>query len=140
MKYNIIYINITTLIILIQYTLTSKLKHKDINTISNANGEPNPLLPIAAGIGGDVLLACSECKKMLYKFILNCVDQEANGKTATTFRGFCEAYRDQPHPSINTDICLIMNQKLSMVVAEPGNELENFYMKVKKNVKMNAIN
>ena len=90
----------------------------------NKNNPKNPIIPLAAGIGGEVVLACSECTRLLNKFMLICVDQEANGQSPTTFRGFCEAYRNgNKEPKINTELCLIMNQKLAMITNESGSEL-----------------
>jgi len=32
--------------------------------ILNANGVENPMIPTAAGIGGEVIVACTECQKV----------------------------------------------------------------------------
>ena len=117
---NLIFINIIIALFVFQKVITIKVP-KDI--IQDANAVQNPLIPVAAGIGGEVIVACSECKKMLSRFILTCVDQESNGNNPTTFRGFCEANRNNNLFNINTDLCLILNAKLASVSGESGDEL-----------------
>ena len=54
-----------------------KIKHKDDSVteyqnervIVNSNGVENPMIPVAAGIGGEVIVACSDCRKMIGAFI-----------------------------------------------------------------------
>lgn len=91
--------------------------------ITNANNVSNPLIPIAVGIGGEVIIACAECEKTLSKFILKCVDEEANGVQTQTLRSFCESARDKPFFHINLDTCLILNAKLASITGETGADM-----------------
>lgn len=91
--------------------------------IINGNGVENPMIPVAAGIGGEVIVACLECRKLMTSFINHCVDQEAAGQQADTFRVFCESFRDKPTSNINPETCLILNAKLASVTGEPGTEI-----------------
>lgn len=91
--------------------------------IVNANGVENPMIPVAAGIGGEVIVACSECRKLMTHFVDRCVDQEAAGLQADTFRTFCESYRDKLASNINPEACLILNAKLASVTGESGTEI-----------------
>lgn len=108
-----------------------KIKHKDDSVteyqnervIVNSNGVENPMIPVAAGIGGEVIVACSDCRKMIGAFINRCVDQEAAGIQADTFRSFCESFRDKPNSLINPENCLILNAKLASVTGESGTEV-----------------
>ena len=100
--------------------LSMRLPNTNANDI---NGIRQQMIPIAEGIGGEVVLACSDCKKILSKFLLTCVDQESNGNVPTTFRGFCEINRRNNKFNINTDKCLILNAKLSSLTGQPGTAL-----------------
>lgn len=99
------------------------LQYNNDRVIANANGADNPMIPVAAGIGGEVIVACTECQKIISRFVQRCVDQEAAGLQADTLRAFCEFYRDKPHSRINPETCLILNAKLASVTGEPGNEI-----------------
>ena len=98
-------------------------EYNNRRVIINGNGVENPMIPVAAGIGGEVIIACSECVKLMERFIGRCVDQEANGLNADTFRAFCESFRDKPHEPINADTCLMLNAKLASVTGESGTEV-----------------
>lgn len=91
--------------------------------IIQANNNPNPLIPIAMGIGGEVTVACTECQKLLTKFLLVCSDEESNGVQTQTLRSFCESSRTKNVFNINTDLCLILNSKLSSVTGESGADM-----------------
>jgi len=74
-----------------------------------------------------VELACSECSKIMSKFIAYCVDQEANGVPAETISSFCEISRKSEGPvpkeaRVNYDYCRIMNEKLARVTNTDGTE------------------
>lgn len=100
-----------------------KAVYANERVIINGNGVENPMIPVAAGIGGEVIVACSECRKLMTSFINRCVDQEAVGQQADTFRTFCESYRDKPTSHINPETCLILNAKLASVSGESGTEI-----------------
>ena len=74
-----------------------------------------------------VVIACSECQKIVTKFILNCVDQEANGNQVETLHSFCEASRDKQNLSKSTrlsyDNCMILNDKLIRETGAGGTDL-----------------
>ena len=57
------------------------------------------------------------------KFLLKCVDEEANAIHASTFRSFCEMTRDHPIYGVNPDLCLILNAKLATKTGEPGTDM-----------------
>jgi hypothetical protein len=57
------------------------------------------------------------------KFLLRCVDQEANGLTPSTFRAFCEDARAANIININSDACILLNSKLASIAGETGAEL-----------------
>jgi hypothetical protein len=70
------------------------------------------------------MVACSECTKIITKFINNCLDQEINAVQISTLRAFCEAGKNEVNPhNINPDLCLVLNSKLASVAGEPGTEL-----------------
>ena len=91
--------------------------------IINANGVENPMIPVAAGIGGEVIVACGECQKLVQRFVNRCVDEEANGVQADTFRSFCESFRDKPEENVSVENCLMLNAKLASVTGETGTEI-----------------
>jgi hypothetical protein len=97
--------------------------YQNERVIINANGTENPMIPVAAGIGGEVIIACVECRKIVGAFLQRCVDQEAGGKQADTLRSFCESFRDKPTAKINPETCLILNAKLASVTGESGDEV-----------------
>lgn len=68
-------------------------------------------------------MACSECEKLMTKFLLRCVDQESNAVQAQTFRGFCEESRTENWMNINPDLCLILNAKLASITGEGGADI-----------------
>ena len=57
------------------------------------------------------------------KFVNKCVDEESSGVQATTFRAFCESYREKNEENVNVDLCLILNAKLASVTNETGTEI-----------------
>ena len=81
------------------------------------------MIPVAAGIGGEVIIACVECRKTVGAFLQRCIDQEAGGKQADTLRSFCESFRDKPTAKINPETCLILNAKLASITGESGDEI-----------------
>lgn len=123
---------ITIIILLSIIALSWQHKMKDYGqTFSNSkystsdSNLQNSMIPVASGIGGDVTIACFECQKLMSIFIKRCVDQEAEGQQADTFRTFCEYYSKNPsnNAQINPDACFILNAKLSAVSGENGNEV-----------------
>jgi hypothetical protein len=70
-----------------------------------------------------VVVACTECNKLMSKFLLICVDLEANGAITQTFRAFCESSRKQNIFNINPDLCLILNQKIASIAGETGADM-----------------
>jgi len=96
--------------------------YENKRVVVNANGTENPMIPVAAGIGGEVIIACVECRKIVGAFLQRCIDEEAGGKQAVTLRSFCESFRDKPTAKINPETCLILNAKLASVTGESGDE------------------
>ena len=70
-----------------------------------------------------MIISCVECQKLMKKFVNRCVDEESNGVQATTFRAFCESYREKHDENVNVDLCLILNAKLASVTNETGTEI-----------------
>ena len=81
------------------------------------------MIPTAAGIGGEVIVACTECQKLMTVFIKRCIDEESTGVQVDTFRSFCESYRDKNSDKVNVDFCLILNAKMASVTGETGTEI-----------------
>lgn len=71
-----------------------------------------------------MLVACSECEKLMNKFVRLCSDIEANALTSQTFRAFCESGRQDKNPfNINYNACLILNAKLASKTGDTGADM-----------------
>ena len=88
------------------------------NTNTGLVYQTGTYIPVAAGIGGEVIVSCLECKKIMTSFVERCFAQEAAGQTTDTFRAFCEYHRTKPNSLIHPDNCLLLNRKLASVAGE----------------------
>ncbi len=74
-----------------------------------------------------VVIACSECQKIMSKYILQCADQEASGTQVETLRAFCENSRivteENKNVKIDDKYCNILNEKISRQSDEKGVDL-----------------
>ena len=84
----------------------------------SSTGATVPDVPVAQGLGGEVYVPCTECTKLMEKFVKKCVDQEANGAQAGTFRAFCEDFATKK--GRRADFCMNLNAKLAAVTGETG--------------------
>ena len=57
----------------------------------------------------------------MHKFVTKCVDQEANGAQAGTFRSFCEDYITKKGK--RNDFCMNLNAKIAAVTGETGQDV-----------------
>lgn len=87
----------------------------------SSSGATIPDVPVAQGLGGEVYVPCSECLKLMNKFVQKCVDQEANGAQAGTFRGFCEDFVTKNGK--RNDFCMNLNAKIAAVTGETGEDI-----------------
>lgn len=87
----------------------------------SSSGATVPDVPVAQGLGGEVYVPCSECLKLMNQFIKKCVDQEANGAQAGTFRAFCEDFVTKKGK--RNDFCMNLNAKLAAVTGETGMDI-----------------
>lgn len=87
----------------------------------SSTGATVPDVPVAQGLGGEVYVPCSECLKLMSKFVKKCVDQEANGAQAGTFRAFCEDFITKKGK--RNDFCMNLNAKLAAVTGETGQDV-----------------
>lgn len=87
----------------------------------SSTGATVPDVPVAQGLGGEVYVPCSECLKLMHKFVTKCVDQEANGAQAGTFRAFCEDFITKKGK--RNDFCMNLNAKIAAVTGETGQDV-----------------
>lgn len=123
-----------------QISSTSKIKHQFQNSIESqsstmpsspeekapaigvsSSGTTVPDVPVAQGLGGEVYVPCVECTKLMNKFLTKCVDQEANGAQAGTFRAFCEEFYSKKGKK--NDFCMNLNAKIAAVTGETGEDI-----------------
>jgi len=87
----------------------------------SSTGATVPDVPVAQGLGGEVYVPCVECLKLMNKFVKKCVDQEANGAQAGTFRAFCEDFNTKKGK--RNDFCMNLNAKIAAVTGETGQDV-----------------
>ena len=87
----------------------------------SSTGATVPDVPVAQGLGGEVYVPCSECLKLMNKFVKKCVDQEANGAQAGTFHGFCDDF--EAKNGKRNDFCMNLNAKFAAVTGETGQDI-----------------
>lgn len=108
-------------------TLESKAEVKAPQSETKTTNEQSssgvsPVVPSAMGIGAEVTVPCQVCHKLINQFVTTCVDQEANGAQASTFRAFCEEM-DSAKAGKDSEFCMMLNAKLAAVTGESGSEL-----------------
>jgi hypothetical protein len=118
---SVLIFNIITLALGNKNFLMNKNNLKNKQVLIPDNKDPN---------GGQYVISCQECQKIMNKYINNCVTQEAEGSQVDTLLSFCESLRKprdttQPDKQITNkyDLCIMLNDRLSIETGEKSSEL-----------------
>jgi hypothetical protein len=118
----ILVFNIISFTIANKNFLTNKNNLKNNQVLIPDSKDPN---------GGQYVISCQVCQKIIHKYINNCVTQEAEGDQADTLLAYCESLRkpitettQQDKQMTNKyDLCLMLNNRLSIETGEKSSEL-----------------
>jgi hypothetical protein len=106
----------------------------DKNFLMNKNNLKNKqvLIPDSKDPnGGQYVISCQVCQKIIHKYINNCVTQEAEGYQADTLLSYCESLRKptsdttQQNKIMNSkyDLCIMLNDRISIETGEKSSDL-----------------
>eukprot|EP00744_Colponema_vietnamica_P002111 GILI01003396.1.p1 GENE.GILI01003396.1~~GILI01003396.1.p1 ORF type:complete len:232 (+),score=41.74 GILI01003396.1:85-780(+) len=84
------------------------------------------VVPAALQFGAEVVVPCSECVKLISKYVQSCVEMEAYGTPQiTSFISFCEPTPQTASTLTQRDreYCLVLNSKMAAMTGETGMDL-----------------